>query len=144
MDSPQGTLILVCSNKFTVTYILQFIFFLSHSLLLSNRCTKLDEIWLIHSSNYKEGFSCSFKLSLYDIFSSNYTYANDLLGSYIACIFTIYYYMSLCNIAFLTSSLKLIHRFAFVRVLHRTPTKFVKIRMLAQFFLELWLILCNF
>ena len=39
---------------------------------------------------------------LYDLFSSNY--ANEFLGSYIICIFTMYFYMSLCNIPFLTSS----------------------------------------
>ena len=45
----------------------------------------------------------------YDLFSSNY--ANELLGSYITCILTMYYYMSLCNIIILTS-LKTMHGFA--------------------------------
>ena len=43
------------------------------------------------------------------------------------------YYMSLCNIPFLTSSFELLHRFAsnFVWMfLGWTPTKFVKIGML--------------
>ena len=39
-------------------------------------------------------------------------YANELLGSYVTCILTMYYYMSLCNIPFLTSFLELLHRFA--------------------------------
>ena len=61
-------------------------------------------------------------------------YANGLLGSYVSCIlFTMYYYMSPCNIPFLTYALKPMHRFApnFVWMfLGRTPTKFVKIRVL--------------
>ena len=58
-----------------------------------------------------------------------------------------YYYMSLCNIPFLISSLKPPHRFAsnFVWMfLGWTPTKFVKIGVLPLFFMELWVILCNF
>ena len=31
-------------------------------------------------------------------------YANELLGSYVTCIFTMYFYMSLCDIPFWTSS----------------------------------------
>ena len=30
-------------------------------------------------------------------------YSNDIHGCYITCIFTTYYYLSLCNITFLTS-----------------------------------------
>ena len=74
--------------------------------------------------------SSLFKSRLYDLFSSNY--ANELLGSYVTCIFTMYFYMSLCNIPFLTS-LKPNHRFAsnFVwMLLGWTPTKFVKIWVL--------------
>ena len=58
-----------------------------------------------------------------------------------------YYYMSLCNIPFLTSSLELLYRFAskFVWMfLGWTPTKFVKIGVLPLFFMELWVILYNF
>ena len=58
-----------------------------------------------------------------------------------------YYYMSLCNIPCLTSSLKPLHRFASNVVwmfLGWTPTKFVKIGVLPLFFMELWVILCNF
>ena len=57
-----------------------------------------------------------------------------------------YYYTSLCNNQFLTS-LKRKHRFAsnFVWMFHGwTPTKFVIIRVLLQFFIEVWIILCNF
>ena len=52
-----------------------------------------------------------------------------------------YYYMSLCNIPFLTYSLELLHRFAsniLWMFLGWTPTKFVKIRVLPLFFIELW------
>ena len=45
------------------------------------------------------------------------------------------------------SSLEPLHGFAsnFVRMfLGWTPTKFVKIRVLPLFFMELWVILCNF
>ena len=55
--------------------------------------------------------------------------------------------MLLCNISFLTSSLELLHRFAsnFVWMfLGWTPTKLVKIGVLPLFFMELWVILCNF
>ena len=48
---------------------------------------------------------------------------------------------------FLTSSLEPLHGFAsnFVWMfLGWTPTKFVKIRVLPLFFMELWVILCNF
>ena len=58
-----------------------------------------------------------------------------------------YYYMSLCNIPFFISSLEPLHRFAsnFVWMfLGWTPTKFVKIGVLQLFFMELWVILCNF
>ena len=64
-----------------------------------------------------------FKSSSYDLFSSNY--ANELLGSYVTCIFTMYYYMSLCNITFSTS-LKLLHGFAFVWRVPRHPSGFIK------------------
>ena len=49
--------------------------------------------------------------------------------------------------SFSTSSLKLLHGFAsnFVWMfLGWTPTKFVKIGVLPLFFIELWVILCNF
>ena len=49
--------------------------------------------------------------------------------------------------SFLTSSLKPLHGFAsnFVWIiLGWIPTKFVKIGVLALFFMELWVILCNF
>ena len=55
--------------------------------------------------------------------------------------------MSLCNILFLTSSLEPLQGFAsnFVWMfLGWTPTKFVKIGVLPLFFMELWVILCNF
>ena len=58
-----------------------------------------------------------------------------------------YYYMSLCNIPFFISSLEPLHGFASYFVwmfLGGTPTKFVKIRVLPKFFMELWVILCNF
>ena len=54
--------------------------------------------------------------------------------------------MSLCNIPLLTS-LEPRHRFASNLVwmfLGWTPTKFVKIGVLPPFFMELWVILCNF
>ena len=54
--------------------------------------------------------------------------------------------MSLCNITFFTS-LEPLHEFAsdFVRMfLGWTSTKFDKIRVLPLFFMELWVILCNF
>ena len=49
--------------------------------------------------------------------------------------------------SFSTSSLKPLHGFAsnFVWIFLRwTPTKFVKIGVLPLFFMELWVILCNF
>ena len=46
-----------------------------------------------------------FKSRLYDLFLLNY--ANELLGSYATWIFTMYNYMSLCNIPLLTSLLVL-------------------------------------
>ena len=55
--------------------------------------------------------------------------------------------MSQCNIPFLTSTLELLLRFASNNVwmfLGWTPTKFVKIVVLPVFFMELWVILCNF
>ena len=58
-----------------------------------------------------------------------------------------YYYMSLRNIPFLTSSLDPLHGFTsnFVWMfLGWTPTQFVKIEVLPLFFMELWVILCNF
>ena len=58
-----------------------------------------------------------------------------------------YYCMSLCNIPCLTSSLEMLQGFAsnFVWMfLGWTPTKFVKIGGLHLFFMELWVILCNF
>ena len=58
-----------------------------------------------------------------------------------------YYYMSLCNIPCLTSSLEPLQGFAsnFVWMfLGWTPTTFVKIGVLPLFFMELWVILCNF
>ena len=82
---------------------------------------------------------------MYDLFSSNYS--NELLGSYVTWIFTIYYYMSLCNILFLTSSLEPLHEFASNYVwmfLGWSPTNIVKFGVLPQFFMELWVILCNF
>ena len=56
-------------------------------------------------------------------------------------------YISLCNIPFLTSFLEPLHGFAsnFVWMfLWWTPTKFLKIGVLPIFFMELWVILCNF
>ena len=58
-----------------------------------------------------------------------------------------YYYMSLCNIPLLTSSLEPLHGFAsnfVLMLLGWTLTKFVKIGMLPLFFMELWVILCNY
>ena len=55
--------------------------------------------------------------------------------------------MSLCNIPLLTSSLETLHGFAsnFVWMfLEWTQTKFVKNGVLSLFFIELWVILCNF
>ena len=55
--------------------------------------------------------------------------------------------MSLCNISLLTSSLKLLHGFTsnlVLMFLGWTPTKFFKIGVLPLFFMELWVILCNF
>ena len=57
-----------------------------------------------------------------------------------------YYYMSLCNIPFLTC-LEPLDGFAsyFVLIFLRwTPTKFVEIGVLPLFFMELWVILCNY
>ena len=85
-----------------------------------------------------------FKSTLYDLFSSNY--ATELLGSYVTCKFTMYYYMSQCNIPFLTSSLEPLHGFPsnFVLMFLRwAPIKFIKIRVLPLFVMELWVILCN-
>ena len=67
----------------------------------------------------------------------SFNYANELLGSYITCIFTMYYSVSLYNdsITFLTS-LKTMHGFAinFVWIfLEWTPTKCVKILVLSIF-----------
>ena len=48
------------------------------------------------------------------------------------CIFTMYNFNSLCQITFVTSDLKPLHRFAsnFVCMLQKfSPTKFVKIRV---------------
>ena len=58
-----------------------------------------------------------------------------------------YYYMSLCNIPFLTSSLEPLHVFVSsfaLMFLRWTPTKFVRNWVLPLFFMELWEILCNF
>ena len=55
--------------------------------------------------------------------------------------------MSLCDIPFFISSLETLHGFAsnFVWMfLGWTPTKFVKIGVLPLFFMEFWVILCNF
>ena len=55
--------------------------------------------------------------------------------------------MSLCIIPLLTSTLEQLHGFAanFVLMfLEWTPTKFGKIGVLSLFFMELWVILCNF
>ena len=55
--------------------------------------------------------------------------------------------MSLCNIPFWTSFLEPLHEFDsnFVWMfLGWTPTKFVKIRVLPLFSMELLVILCNF
>ena len=55
--------------------------------------------------------------------------------------------MSLCNISLLTSFLEPLLGFAsnFVWMfLGWIPTKFVKIGVLPLFFMELWVILCNF
>ena len=55
--------------------------------------------------------------------------------------------MSLCNILFLNSSLEQLHGFAsnFVLLFLRwAPTKIVKIGVLPLFFMELWVVLCNF
>ena len=58
---------------------------------------------------------------MYNLFFSNY--ANELLGSYVTCILTMYYYLLLCNIICLTC-LKPLHRFASILLI---PTKIVKI-----------------
>ena len=61
--------------------------------------------------------------------------------AYLQCIS-----MSLCNTTFL-NCLELLHGFAsnFVWMFLRwTPTKFVKIRVLPLFFMELWVFLFNF
>ena len=99
------------------------------------------ELWVI---------LCNFwpilKKSIKPLTRNHSNYTNELLGSYVTWIFTIYYYMSLCNILFLTS-LEPLHRFAsnFVWMfLWWIPTKFVKIGVLPLFFMELWVILCNF
>ena len=58
-----------------------------------------------------------------------------------------YYYVSLCNIPLLTSSLEPLHGFSSkfaLTFLRWTPTKFVKIGVLTLFFMELWVILCQF
>ena len=58
-----------------------------------------------------------------------------------------YYYMSLCNIPLLTSSIEPLHGFAsnFVWMfLGWTPTKFFKIWVLPLFFMNNGIILCNF
>ena len=55
--------------------------------------------------------------------------------------------MSLCNIPYVTSALKLKHRFAsnFVWMfLGWTPTQFAESRVLSLFKMELLLILCTF
>ena len=55
--------------------------------------------------------------------------------------------MSLCNIPFSTSFPETLHGFAsnFVWMfLWWSPTKFLKIGVLPVFFMELWVILCNF
>ena len=55
--------------------------------------------------------------------------------------------MSLCNIPFLTSSLEPLHGFAsnfVLMILGWALTKFVNIGVLPLFFIELWVILCNF
>ena len=57
-----------------------------------------------------------------------------------------YYFMSLCNITFLTSSLETLHGFASNfewMFLGWTPTKYVKIGVLPLFFMEFWVILCK-
>ena len=77
-----------------------------------------------------------FKSSLYEVFSSNY--ANELMGSYVTCISTMYYYMSICKITFLTS-LKPKHGSASNSVwmfLWYTPTKLVKFRLLPPYKME--------
>ena len=84
---------------------------------------KLYFIWKFSSGNTKRGST----VDLFDLFSSNY--ANELLGSYITCIFTMYNYMSLCYITYLTS--RLLQGFAsnFVMMfLGWTPTKFANIK----------------
>ena len=63
-------------------------------------------------------------------------------------VFTMFYYMSLCNILFLTSLKPLpLHGFASYSLsmfLRWAPSNIVKIRVLPLFFMELWVILCNF
>ena len=54
--------------------------------------------------------------------------------------------MSLCNIPLLITSLEPLHGFAsnFVWMSLGWTPKFVKIRVLPPFFMELWVILCKF
>ena len=110
--------------------------------LLSNRCSDFDEIWLIYAS--KKAFSSLFRSSVYDLYSPNN--ANELLGYYVTCVCTMYYYMLLCNITFLTS-LKRMHEFVSIFVwvfLGWTHTKLDKIGVLLLFYMVLRVILFNF
>ena len=67
--------------------------------LPSHCCTDFDEIWFILcSDDVIWYFHCIIQI-------------NELLGSNLICIFTMYYNMSLCNITYLTS-LNLWHWFA--------------------------------
>ena len=70
---------------------------------------------------------------LHELFSPNYD--NELRGSYVTCIFTMYYYMALCNMPFLF-------------LLSNRCTDLLQILfksgVLPLFFMELWIILCNF
>ena len=92
-------------------------------------------------------FGSYMRLSKVTKVCSNQGCMTYFLGSYVTCIFTISNYMSLCNIPLLTSSLEPLYGFDsnFVWiVVGWTPTKLVKIGVLLLFFMELWVILCNF
>ena len=52
-------------------------------------------------------------------------YPNEVLSSYVACILTMYYCMSLCNVTFLTSA-QIYSKYCVDNILGRTPTKSVK------------------
>ena len=55
--------------------------FVKHIFNFSNCCTDFDEIWLMYAS----------KLGYSSLFKSSSNYDNELLGSYVKCIFTMYW-----------------------------------------------------